>query len=149
MHQYFARAILGVHPTAHDERGTGVIEGVHKVVVEVDDQDRALGFWTQTVGFQVDRDTAYGDERWLEVRTRDQAVTLILDLRRGERPTAPDELPTSNVFLYCDDLPGTYDDLRTRGVSFPQPPVEQSWGWWSIFEDQDGNRFALVPRDAR
>jgi predicted enzyme related to lactoylglutathione lyase len=82
------------------------------------------------------------------VRTRDKAVTLVLSLRRGERPTAPEERPTSNVFFYCADLPRTYEELRSRGVEFQQPPVEQSWGWWSMFEDQEGNRFALGQRQA-
>jgi lactoylglutathione lyase len=82
------------------------------------------------------------------VRTRDKAVTLVLSLRLGERPTAPHERPNSDVFFYCDDLPGTYEELRARGVEFPQPPVEQSWGWWSMFEDEEGNRFAVGPREA-
>ena len=43
--------------------------------------------------------------------------------------------------------PRTYDELRARGVDFPQPPVQQSWGWWSMFQDQEGNRFALHPRE--
>jgi predicted enzyme related to lactoylglutathione lyase len=76
----------------------------------------------------------------------------VLPLRRTpfarRRPTAPDELPTSNVFFYCDDLPHTYEQLRARGVEFPQPPVEQPWGWWSMFADQEGNRFALGPRES-
>ena len=46
----------------------------------------------------------------------------------------------------CDDLQRTYEELRARGVKFTQPPVRQSWGWWSMFEDQEGNRFALGPR---
>jgi lactoylglutathione lyase len=124
-----------------------VIEGVNQVMLEVEDQDRALEFWAERIGFEVVQDAPYGDDgRWLEVRTRDKAVTLVLSLRRGERPTAAEERPTSNVFFYCDDLPGTYEELRSRGVEFPQPPVEQSWGWWSMFEDQEGNRFALGPR---
>jgi lactoylglutathione lyase len=124
-----------------------VIEGVNQVMLEVEDQDRALGFWTERIGFEVVQDAPYGeDERWLEVRTRDKAVTLVLSPGRGERRTAPAERPTSTVFFYCDYLPGTYEELRSRGVEFPQPPVEQSWGWWSMFEDQEGNRFALGPR---
>jgi len=31
-----------------------------------------------------------------------------------------------------------------RGVEFPQPPIEQPFGWWSKYEDQEGNRFALM-----
>jgi lactoylglutathione lyase len=126
-----------------------VIEGVSQVIVEVEDQDRALRFWTETIEFELVRDAPYGEGgRWIEVRTRDQATRLVLALRQGDRPTAPEELPTSPVFFCCDDLPGTYVELGARGVEFPQPPVQQSWGWWSMFQDQEGNRFALHPREA-
>jgi predicted enzyme related to lactoylglutathione lyase len=126
-----------------------VIEGVSQVVVEVEDQDRALEFWTETMAFELVQDAPYGEgERWIEVRTRDKATILVLRPRQGDRPTAPDELPTSNVFFYCHDLPRTYDELRAHGVEFRQPPVRQSWGWWSMFEDDEGNRFALGRREA-
>jgi lactoylglutathione lyase len=127
-----------------------VIEGVSQVIVEVDDQDRALKFWAETMEFELARDAPYGEgERWIEVRPRDKSTLLVLHPRRGGRPTAPEELPTSNVFFCCDDLGKTYDELRSRGVEFPQPPVELSFGWWSIFQDQEGNRFALHPREGR
>jgi lactoylglutathione lyase len=125
-----------------------VIEGVSKVVIEVDDQARALRFWTERLGFELHQDTPYGDERWVEVATPDKGLILVLSPRRDERPSAPDMLPTSNVFFVCDDLAETYRELRSRGVEFPQPPVELSFGWWSLFEDQEGNRFALQPREA-
>jgi predicted enzyme related to lactoylglutathione lyase len=70
----------------------------------------------------------------------------VLSRRRGDRPSAPAELPTSNVFFCCDDLSRTHRELSARGVVFPQPPIEQPWGGWSMFEDLEGNRFALVPR---
>jgi lactoylglutathione lyase len=124
-----------------------MIRGIHQVVLEVEDQDRALDFWTKTMGFELAQDEPYGDERWLEVRTPDKSVTVVLSLRQGERPTAPETLPTSNIFFYCGDLPKTYEELRSRGVEFPQPPVEQLFGWWSMFEDLEGNRFALTPRE--
>jgi lactoylglutathione lyase len=125
-----------------------VIEGVSKIVIEVDDQGRALRFWTETLGFELHRDLTYGDERWVEVRTPDEGLILVLSPRRNERPMAPDTLPTSNVFFCCDDVESTYEELRSRGVEFPQPPVELSFGWWSLFQDQDGNRFALHQRKA-
>jgi lactoylglutathione lyase len=124
-----------------------VIEGVSKVVVEVDDQARALEFWMGTLGFELHRDITYGEERWVEVRTPDQGLILVLSPRRDEPPSASDMLPTSNVFFCCDDLAETYDELRSRGVEFSQPPVELSFGWWSIFQDHEGNRFALHPRE--
>ena len=122
-----------------------MIEGVSKVVIEVDDQVRALRFWTEALGFQLHRDTTCGEERWVEVRAPDGGLILVLSTRRDERASVSNALPTSNVFFCCDDLAKTYDELRSRGVDFPQPPVELSFGWWSMFQDQDGNRFALHP----
>ena len=124
-----------------------MVKGISQVVVKVENQERALGFWAEKLGFRVARDEPYGDERWLEIRTPDGAVTVVLSLRRGEAPAAPNELPTSNLMFYCDDLPRTYDELRARGVEFPQPPVEQPWGSWSMFADDEGNRFALARRE--
>jgi lactoylglutathione lyase len=124
-----------------------VVEGVSKVVIEVEDQDRALEFWTDAMGFELVRDSKDGEERWLEVRTPDRGLILVLQLREGGPPSAPNALPTSNVFFYCDDLARTYGELHSRGVEFAQPPVEQSFGWWSMFQDQEGNRFALRPRE--
>ena len=123
-----------------------MIKGIHQVVLEVEDQDRALDFWTKTVGFELAQDAPYGDERWLEVLTPDKSVRMVLSLRQGERPSAPEGLPTSNLMFYCDDLPATYEELRARGVAFPQPPVEQPFGSWSMFADGEGNTFALSPR---
>jgi predicted enzyme related to lactoylglutathione lyase len=81
------------------------------------------------------------------VRTPDKAVTLVLAVRQGERPTPPHpSLPTSNVMFYAEDLQQTHTELTARGVQFPQPPVQQPFGWWSLFQDSEGNRFALVPR---
>ena len=125
-----------------------MIEGVSKVVIEVDDQARAVEFWTERLGFELYQDTQYGVERWLEVRTPDEGLILVLSPRQDDRPNAPEPLPTSNVFFFCDDLAETYGELRSRGVEFPQPPVELSFGWWSMFQDQEGNRFALHQREA-
>ena len=74
-----------------------MISGVSKVVIEVHDQDRAKAFWIETMGFV--QDAPYGEERWLEVRSPDQATHLVLELRTGE-PAGRDvtgALPTSNV----------------------------------------------------
>jgi lactoylglutathione lyase len=125
-----------------------VIERVSKVVIEVDDQARALAFWTETLGFELHQDASYDDERWIEVRTPDNGLILVLTPRQSDPPGASELLPTSNVFFCCDDLAETYEELRSKGVRFPQPPVELSFGWWSMFQDLEGNRFALHPCEA-
>jgi predicted enzyme related to lactoylglutathione lyase len=123
-----------------------MISGVSKVVLQVGDQDRAKAFWTDAVGFQLVQDAPYGEERWLEVQSPDGTVSLVLELRghgaQGQTE-APEHLPTSNVMFRCADLRGTYEELTARGVEFPQPPVQQPFGWWSMFTDSEGNRFAL------
>ena len=65
----------------------------------------------------------------------------------GDRSAIDDRLPTSNVMFRCEDVPATYRDLSGRGVDFPQPPVELNFGWWCLFSDTEGNRFALQPAD--
>jgi hypothetical protein len=63
-----------------------VIEGAGQVIVEVENQDRVLEFWTNTVGFELVRDAPYGaGRRWIEVTAPDKAVVLGLSLRRGCR----------------------------------------------------------------
>lgn len=48
-----------------------MISGIGKVVVPVDDQERAKQFWTTRMGCELRRDESYGDERWIEVRPPD------------------------------------------------------------------------------
>jgi catechol 2,3-dioxygenase-like lactoylglutathione lyase family enzyme len=51
-----------------------MISGLSKVVVQVQDQDRAKAFWTKTMGFQLVQDAPYEQERGLEVRSPNQAM---------------------------------------------------------------------------
>jgi predicted enzyme related to lactoylglutathione lyase len=122
------------------------IQGVGKVVIDVEDQDRAKAFWTDLLGFELVRDVAYGGERWLEVRSPGDGVVLVLGRSAagpGDRETVDERLPTSNVMFQCDDVVDTHRDLAARGVEFPQPPIELNFGWWCLFSDNEGNRFAL------
>lgn len=100
-----------------------MIGGVSQVVLEVEDKERAKQFWTQTLGFELVQDAPYGEERWLEVRTPDKAVTVVLDLRQGQRPTPRDpSLPTSNV----SSTPTTCS--RPTRSSWPAVERHPRWG---------------------
>ncbi len=126
-----------------------MIRGVNQVVLTVDDQERAKKFWSETMGFEVVVDAPYGDERWIAVLTPDGHTRLVLSLRRPDESVreAPSEmLPSSNVMFYADDVEATYRELTERGVTFSTPPSKQFFGWWSMFSDQDGTRYALGQR---
>ena len=125
-----------------------MIAGVSQVVVLVDNQEEAKAFWTERVGFELAKDETYGDERWVEVRPPEGTPVLILSPRpAGEaKRVVPDEHPHSPVFFTCEDIQETYRELSDRGVEFPTPPTEMHFGWWAMFADQDGSRYALGQR---
>ena len=122
-----------------------MISGVSKVVVPVEDQQRAKEFWVDRLGFELCRDESYGDERWIEIRPPGQDLVLALTRRAPHevRQELPDKLPHSPVFFNCEDIGATHRELRERGVEFPVPPDRQHFGWWALFNDPDGTRYAL------
>jgi lactoylglutathione lyase len=122
-----------------------VITGVSKVVVPVADQERAKGFWATQVGFELRRDESYGDERWIEVSPPGGGPLLVLSPRAADDPRreVAEGLPHSPVFFNCADIEATYRELSERGVEFAVPPERHHFGWWSLFEDPDGTRYAL------
>ena len=127
-----------------------MISGVAKVGIATEDQARAREFWVEKMGFEVVTDLPYHDDfKWLELTPPDHSLLLVIGSRQaqtGDVSDIPDVLPTSNVWFACDDLHKTYAELTARGVEFSQEPKEFPFGWWSVFKDPDGNRYALVPR---
>ena len=126
-----------------------MIDGVSQVSmqVSVSDPDRAKAFWTETIGFELLGDSDMGGERWIRVTPPDHGVVLVLG---GPNPfladflsRLPAQLPHSPVFFSCVDIQRTYDELTAKGVQFVQPPVQMFFGWWALFCDPDGNRYAL------
>jgi catechol 2,3-dioxygenase-like lactoylglutathione lyase family enzyme len=120
-----------------------MIGGVHRIVVPVDDQDRAKEFWVDRLGFRVVQDESRDGTRALEVTPPDRSTLLMLSARPpGERRLPPNDEPS--VFFTCDDIDTTQRELTARGVRFHTPPAETSFGQWSMFEDPDGTRSALA-----
>ena len=121
------------------------IQGIGKVVVGVADQARAKEFWSQVVGFAVTTDVPYDDQgrRWVEVTAPDGTI-LVLSENPENRPRATaDQLPTSNFFLYADDIEKTYEELSERGIVFETPIEEGPFSRVTSFRDPDGNCFVL------
>jgi predicted enzyme related to lactoylglutathione lyase len=122
-----------------------MITDIAKVVVPVDDQQAAVDFWVDTMAFALVRDETYGDERWIEVRPPNQDLLMVLSRRSPDesRRSVAEYLPHSDLFFNCADIEATYTDLTARGVKFPLPPARQHFGWWALFEDHVGTRYAL------
>jgi predicted enzyme related to lactoylglutathione lyase len=122
-----------------------MINAVSKVIVPIEDQERAKTFWTERVGFEVTQDEIYGEERWVEVSPPARGPVLVLSPRPAgqPRPEVSETLPHSPVFFTCEDIQHTYKELSDRGVEFAAPPAQMHFGWWSMFVDQDGTRYDL------
>jgi predicted enzyme related to lactoylglutathione lyase len=124
----------------------------------VHDQDEALAFYTEKVGFEVRADVTIaelGNFRWLTVGPADQpdfAVVLmaipgppVMDAETAEQ--VGDLMAkgfAGTVFLTTDDCQASYEELRSRGVEFVEPPEERPYGIDSGFRDPSGNSLRLT-----
>ncbi len=119
------------------------ITQVGTVIVPVTDQDRALEFYVEKLGFEKRTDTPYGEgERWLEVAPTGAATTIALvPPREGESAGIQ-----TRVGFTTEGIDADHADLRARGVDVdeevmrmgdPVPPM-------FFFRDQDGNGFLIV-----
>ncbi len=126
--------------------------------VWVHDQDEALAFYTEKLGWELRADVTlpeFGNYRWLTVGPPNQPdVSLLLNAIPG--PPVIDETTSEqirsvmakgwggNVLLTTDDVEASYDELRARGVEFTEAPEERPYGIDSAFRDPSGNQFRLT-----
>ena len=124
----------------------------------VHDQDEALAFYTDTLGWEVRSDVTLpelGDYRWLTVAPSGQEdVAVVLNAIPGP-PVIDEESAeqikalmakgwSGSVFLQTDDCRATYEELKGRGVEFTEPPEERPYGIDSGFRDPSGNSLRLT-----
>jgi catechol 2,3-dioxygenase-like lactoylglutathione lyase family enzyme len=120
------------------------ITQVGTVMVPVADQNRAIEFYTEKLGFELRGDTPYGDgERWVEVAPPGAATTVALVPPREGQPVG---VP-ANLGLTSEDVDADHAQLSEQGVDVddvmrmgdPVPPM-------FFFRDQDGNTLLIVQR---
>ena len=121
-----------------------MIVGVNLVTVPVTDQDRALSFYTERVGFTLVTDRPFGSgQRWIELRIGTSATRFVLFTQPGKEGRVGEQFDGS---LACDDVEATYRQLTSRGVLFEGAPTKEPWGTFAVMLDPDGNRFVLSAR---
>ncbi len=122
--------------------------------VFVDDQAKALAFYTDVLGFVKKTDVPVGEHRWLTVVSAEapDGVELLLE---------PDEHPAAKAFqraLVADGIPLTsfgvpdvqeaYDELCAKGVTFVQPPAAMGPVVTAVLDDTCGNLIQLASMPA-
>ncbi len=126
------------------------------VALGVLDQERALRFYTDVLGFTVKEDMDVGPMRWLTVSPPDQPDLEVL-LERLAPPLVDedsarmiDELIAKGVggtlFLEVDDCRATFDALVAKGVEVIQEPMERFYGIDAAFRDDSGNHLRMTQR---
>jgi predicted enzyme related to lactoylglutathione lyase len=124
----------------------------------VHDQDDALAFYTQKVGLEVRSDVTLpelGNFRWLAVAPAGQPdVSIVLMAIPGPPvmdPETAEQVRTlmakgfaGTIFLTTDDCHASYEELKSRGVEFVDPPEERPYGIDSSFRDPSGNHLRLT-----
>jgi catechol 2,3-dioxygenase-like lactoylglutathione lyase family enzyme len=121
-----------------------MILGVKLVTIPTRDQDQALAFYTEKLGFRVITDQPFGPgQRWIELGIGQSETAFVLFTPPGQEATIGTRF---NGSLACDDVDATYRQLLERGVDFESPPTRQPWGTFAIMRDPDGNSFVLSSR---
>ena len=118
-----------------------MIRRVKFVGIPVADQERALAFYRDRLGFKVHTDQPMGPgKRWIELKIPGAETGVVLFTPDGHE----DRVGTFfNGSFACDDVEATYRQLSERGVEFKQPPTKAPWGTFAIFVDAEGNQFVM------
>jgi len=136
-----------------------MLKSLTNVNVWVQDQDEALAFYTEKLGFELRQDVTVpelGNFRWLTVGLPGQDVALALMDIPGPPVFDADtqaklkELvakgAAGGLFFSSDDVHKSYEELKGRGVEFIDTPEERPYGIDAGFRDPSGNHFRMAQR---
>ncbi len=118
--------------------------------ISVDDQSKALDFYTNKLGFVVKHDIPPGQHRWLTLVSAEEAEGVELGLEPNVHPASrayqealvADGIPVSAFSV--DDIDAEVAKLEAAGVEFIQPPVKAGGATMAVFDDTCGNLIQLV-----
>jgi catechol 2,3-dioxygenase-like lactoylglutathione lyase family enzyme len=123
-----------------------MITHIHSATIAVADQDAALDFYTNTLGWDLGQDAQVDENmRFLSVVPKGAATALVLGHESWW--SGSDYAPPSKggITLVVTDIDGAYATLTERGVRFKEPVAMMPWGQKAAwFYDPDGNEFFLV-----
>jgi predicted enzyme related to lactoylglutathione lyase len=118
-----------------------MIRGIKFAGIPVLDQDVALKFYTERLGFKVQTDQPFTDkQRWIELLIPGAETGLALFTPDGHGDRIGQ---FQSLSFWCDDVFATAKVMKEKGVEFAKDPMKEVWGSVAIFKDPDGNQFVL------
>ena len=123
---------------------------IHGVSVMVDDQQKALRFYTETLGFQLKHNIPLGEHSWISLVSEEAPEGTELVLEPDEHPAArpfkralvDDGIPWTSFAV--DDVEAEHERLLARGVRFVQPPTDLGTVITAVFDDSCGNLIQIA-----
>ena len=118
--------------------------------VFVDDQQKALRFYTETLGFRVKHNIPLGEHSWITVVSEEAPEGTELLLEPAEHPAVrpfrtalvEDGIPSASFAV--DDIEAEYERLVAKGVRFVQPPTDLGSVITAVFDDSCGNLIQIA-----
>ena len=129
-----------------------MIDEIEGIMVMVSDQQKALEFYTQKLGFERKLDTDTAGFRWIVVGPKDSktVISLVDPYSMKEWAKKPPDNPEkrigqpTGIWFYAKDINATYKELKSKDVEITEPEKQVWGGIMSIVYDQDKNSFGLV-----
>jgi predicted enzyme related to lactoylglutathione lyase len=118
--------------------------------VYVDDQEKALRFYTEVLGFVKKADFSQGPFRWLTVASPEDADGAQLQLALNDNPAAKAyqqamfQQSQPAAMFYTDDVKGDYERIKARGAEFTMPPTNVTASTIAVLKDTCGNLIQLA-----
>ena len=116
----------------------------------VDDQDKALRFYTEVLGFAKKTDFSNGPYRWLTVASPDEPDGTELQLALNNSPAAEAyqkaifQQNQPAVMFFTDDVKGDCERIKARGAEFTMPPTDVTGSTIAMLNDTCGNLIQLT-----
>src|SRR5579864_9024901 len=118
--------------------------------IYVDDQDKALRFYTEVLGFASKTDFSQGPYRWLTVASPEEPDGIELQLALNSNPAAKAyqqaifQQGQPAMMFFTDDVIGDYERIKARGAEFAKPPTAVTGSTIAQLNDTCGNLIQIT-----
>ena len=118
--------------------------------VYVDDQEKALHFYTEVLGLTKKADFSQGPYRWLTVASPEEPDGTELQLALNNNPAAKVyqqalfQQSQPAIMFFTDDVKGDFERIKARGAEFTMPPTDVTGSTITMLNDTCGNRIQLT-----